>query len=104
MRRAVPEAAAAKNPSWRGLWRAAMGGQAGDALLKNSRVHARPPSPVSLPPFLPCTIPAMPDAYPIRLFRPDDLARLQEITAETFGPVSIDKNMERLLGPFGQGG
>jgi ribosomal protein S18 acetylase RimI-like enzyme len=46
----------------------------------------------------------MPAAYPIRLFRPDDLPRLQEITAETFGPVSIDKNMERLLGPFGQGG
>jgi len=46
----------------------------------------------------------MPDAYPIRVFRPDDLPRLQEITAETFGPVSIDKNMERLLGPFGQGG
>src|SRR3954452_3959065 len=42
--------------------------------------------------------------YPIRPFRPDDLPRLQEITAQTFGPVSIDRNMEQLLGPFGQGG
>src|SRR3954454_18248928 len=46
----------------------------------------------------------MPGDYPIRPFRPDDLPRLQDITAETFGPVSIDKNMERLLGPFGHGG
>jgi ribosomal protein S18 acetylase RimI-like enzyme len=42
-------------------------------------------------------------AYRIRTYRPTDLPRLQEITAATFGPVSIDRNMERLLGPFGQG-
>jgi len=41
--------------------------------------------------------------YRIRLFQSVELSRLQEITAETFGPVSIDKNMERLLGPFGSG-
>ncbi|HTL28347.1 MAG TPA: GNAT family N-acetyltransferase [Tepidisphaeraceae bacterium] len=41
--------------------------------------------------------------YTIRTFRPEDLPRLQEITAQTFGPVSIDRNMETLLGPFGQG-
>jgi ribosomal protein S18 acetylase RimI-like enzyme len=41
--------------------------------------------------------------YTIRPFRPADLARLQEITAQTFGPVSIDRNMEQLLGPFGAG-
>jgi ribosomal protein S18 acetylase RimI-like enzyme len=37
----------------------------------------------------------------IRLFHPDELPRLQEITALTFGPVSIDRNMEQLLGEFG---
>jgi ribosomal protein S18 acetylase RimI-like enzyme len=37
------------------------------------------------------------------MFQPADLSRLQDITADTFGPVSIDKNMERLLGPFGSG-
>ncbi len=42
-------------------------------------------------------------SYNIRVFQPDDLVRLQKITADTFGPVSIDKNMERLLGPFGSG-
>jgi ribosomal protein S18 acetylase RimI-like enzyme len=41
--------------------------------------------------------------YTIRVFQPSDLPRLQEITAQTFGPVSIDRNMEQLLGPFGQG-
>ncbi len=41
--------------------------------------------------------------YSIRTFKPEDLGRLQEITALTFGPVSIDGNMERLLGPFGSG-
>jgi ribosomal protein S18 acetylase RimI-like enzyme len=41
--------------------------------------------------------------YNIRLYQPSDLPRLQEITAATFGPVSIDNNMERLLGPFGEG-
>lgn len=39
----------------------------------------------------------------LRLFRPDDLPRLQAITAQTFGPVSIDRNMEQLLGAFGPG-
>jgi ribosomal protein S18 acetylase RimI-like enzyme len=43
-------------------------------------------------------------AYPIRPYRPVDLPRLQEITAQTFGPVSIDRNMETLLGAFGEGG
>src|SRR5687767_5086327 len=42
--------------------------------------------------------------YPIRPYRPTDLTRLQEITAQTFGPVSIDRNMEQLLGPFGAAG
>src|SRR5215204_3724704 len=39
----------------------------------------------------------------IRPYRPADLARLQEITADTFGPVSIDRNLEQRLGVFGQG-
>src|SRR3954471_12000976 len=42
--------------------------------------------------------------YPIRPYRPADLPRLQEITAATFGPVSIDKNMDDRLGEFGHGG
>ncbi len=41
--------------------------------------------------------------YSLRVYRPEDLPRLQEITAETFGPVSIDRNMEGLFGPFGSG-
>ena len=41
--------------------------------------------------------------YSIRAYQPTDLPRLQEITALTFGPVSIDRNMEQKLGPFGQG-
>jgi ribosomal protein S18 acetylase RimI-like enzyme len=40
----------------------------------------------------------------IRLYLPEDLPRLQEITALTFGPVSIDRNMEQLLGEFGPSG
>ena len=40
----------------------------------------------------------------IRPYRPSDLPRLQEITAQTFGPVSIDRNMETVLGEFGDGG
>jgi ribosomal protein S18 acetylase RimI-like enzyme len=40
----------------------------------------------------------------IRPYVPTDLPRLQEIAAATFGPVSIDLNMEKLLGPFGEGG
>lgn len=42
--------------------------------------------------------------FTIRAYRPQDLPRLLEITAQTFGPVSIDRNMEERLGPFGQGG
>jgi ribosomal protein S18 acetylase RimI-like enzyme len=42
-------------------------------------------------------------AYRIRPYQPEDLPRLQEITRQTFGGVSIDANMERLLGPFGSG-
>jgi ribosomal protein S18 acetylase RimI-like enzyme len=45
----------------------------------------------------------MADDYTIRVYRPQDLARLQAITADTFGPVSIDRNMEQVLGPFGGG-
>jgi ribosomal protein S18 acetylase RimI-like enzyme len=45
----------------------------------------------------------MPGTYTIRPYQPVDLPRLQEITAVTFGPVSIDRNMEQRLGPFGQG-
>ncbi len=39
----------------------------------------------------------------IRPYQPGDLERLQEITGLTFGPVSIDRNMENALGAFGQG-
>jgi ribosomal protein S18 acetylase RimI-like enzyme len=39
----------------------------------------------------------------IRPFKPEDLTRLQEITRLTFGSVSIDANMERILGAFGPG-
>ena len=42
--------------------------------------------------------------FTIRPYTPTDLPRLQEITARTFGPVSIDRNMEEKLGAFGQGG
>jgi ribosomal protein S18 acetylase RimI-like enzyme len=42
-------------------------------------------------------------AMNIRAYRTGDLPRLQEITAATFGPVSIDGNMERILGSFGAG-
>ena len=45
----------------------------------------------------------MSDSYTIRTYQPSDLRRLQEITAHTFGPVSIDRNMEQRLGPFGRG-
>jgi ribosomal protein S18 acetylase RimI-like enzyme len=41
--------------------------------------------------------------YRLRLYCPADLPRLQQITADTFEHVSIDRNMERLLGPFGPG-
>jgi ribosomal protein S18 acetylase RimI-like enzyme len=41
------------------------------------------------------------DRYRLRAFQPEDLARLQEITVAVFGPVSIDRNMEQQLGPFG---
>jgi ribosomal protein S18 acetylase RimI-like enzyme len=43
------------------------------------------------------------DGYAIRPYRVSDLRRLQDITAHTFGPVSIDRNMEQRLGPFGHG-
>jgi ribosomal protein S18 acetylase RimI-like enzyme len=46
---------------------------------------------------------AVPVPYRIRVYQPEDLPRLQAITAETFGAVSIDNNMEKLFGPFGQG-
>lgn len=39
----------------------------------------------------------------LRPYQPSDLPRLQEITAATFGPVSIDGNMQKLLGQFGEG-
>ena len=45
----------------------------------------------------------MTDGYAIRPYEPADLPRLRQITADTFGPVSIDRNMEQRLGPFGQG-
>jgi|SRR5579871_3371248 len=45
----------------------------------------------------------VPESYRLRVYRPEDLPRLQEITAATFGPVSIDRNMERILGSFGPG-
>ena len=43
------------------------------------------------------------EGYSIRGYVEDDLARLQEITTQAFGPVSIDKNMESLFGSFGSG-
>ena len=46
----------------------------------------------------------MSDPFQIRPFKSEDLARLQEVTAQTFGPVSIDCNMEKQFGPFGDGG
>lgn len=42
--------------------------------------------------------------YRVRLYCSEDLPRLQAITAETFGEVSIDNNMERKFGAFGRGG
>lgn len=41
-------------------------------------------------------------AWRIRAFQPADLPRLKEITVATFGPVSIDGNMEKTFGQFGQ--
>jgi len=40
--------------------------------------------------------------YHIRTFVQSDLPRLQEITADTFGPVSIDGGIERQLGNLGR--
>jgi ribosomal protein S18 acetylase RimI-like enzyme len=37
----------------------------------------------------------------IRPFRPEDLARVEEITIASFGPVSIDRNIEREFGRVG---
>lgn len=45
----------------------------------------------------------MSGTYHIRLFRPSDLDALIAITLATFEPVSIDRNIERLLGTFGNG-
>jgi ribosomal protein S18 acetylase RimI-like enzyme len=45
----------------------------------------------------------MAHGYSIRVFQATDLPRLQEITAATFGGVSIDRNIEQMLGAFGQG-
>lgn len=45
----------------------------------------------------------METTYTYRAFRPADLERLKEITAVTFGPVSIDGNMQKRLGAFGRG-
>jgi GNAT superfamily N-acetyltransferase len=42
-------------------------------------------------------------SYRLRVFRPEDLPRLKQITLATFEHVSIDRNMERILGPFGPG-
>ncbi len=42
-------------------------------------------------------------SYHIRVFQPSDLDALIAITLATFEPVSIDRNMERLLGAFGNG-
>ncbi|MEP6757000.1 MAG: N-acetyltransferase [Chthonomonadales bacterium] len=39
----------------------------------------------------------------IRPYQLTDLPYLLEITAEVFGPVSIDLNMETKFGPFGEG-
>ncbi len=41
--------------------------------------------------------------FTYRTYKLEDLPTLQEITGLTFGPVSIDRNMENLLGPFGAG-
>lgn len=41
--------------------------------------------------------------YQIRNYQTEDLPRLQAITAETFGAVSIDNNMEQRFGAFGAG-
>lgn len=49
------------------------------------------------------TLGGMPAGYSIRRYQPTDLPRLQGITALTFGPVSIDRNMEQALGAFGAG-
>ncbi len=39
----------------------------------------------------------VPAPYRVRVYRPEDLPRLEQITIDTFGPVSIDRNMERIL-------
>jgi ribosomal protein S18 acetylase RimI-like enzyme len=43
----------------------------------------------------------LPASYHLRVYLPEDLPRLQEITIATFEPVSIDRNIERILGTFG---
>ncbi len=46
----------------------------------------------------------LPAPYRLRIYLAEDMPRLQEITAETFGAVSIDNNMEQKFGGFGEGG
>ena len=45
----------------------------------------------------------LPAEYSIRRFVSEDLGRLQEITVDSFEGVSIDRNMEREFGAFGEG-
>ncbi len=46
---------------------------------------------------------SFPEPFRIRAYQATDLPRLQEITTQTFGEVSIDNNMERKFGSFGVG-
>jgi len=46
---------------------------------------------------------SFPAPYSVRLYRSEDLTRLQEITVSTFEAVSIDRNMEMTFGSFGEG-
>lgn len=45
----------------------------------------------------------MSSSYHVRTYQPADLDAIIAITLATFGPVSIDRNMERILGKFGDG-
>ncbi len=49
------------------------------------------------------TVMTLPHGYLIRPFESRDLARLQQITVDSFEGVSIDRNMEREFGAFGEG-
>ena len=46
---------------------------------------------------------SFPSGYSFRVFEPTDLLRLQQITIDSFEGVSIDRNMEREFGGFGEG-